>query len=106
MALAAGDLTVFAAQLKWQAIVIELGKPIGPIVAGQAIAAKVGHMLYHKIRLILTMARFTLCPIELGHVLAVAVGARKGLPVRQGLMRRQCELQAIVRKVLQRHVRQ
>ena len=106
VALAAGDLTVLAAQRKLQAIVIETGKPIGPIVARQTIAAEVGHMLRHEIRLIPAMARFTPRLIELGYIIAVAVGARKRLAIRHGLMSRQLEFQAIVREVLQRHARQ
>ena len=75
-------------------------------MARQAIVTEVSHMLRHKIRLIRAMTRFTPGPIELAHVITVAVGARKRLPVRHGLVRGQREFQAIVREVLQRHVRQ
>ena len=75
-------------------------------MARLAIGAKIGHVLRHKIRLIFAVARFASRRIKLRHIVAVASGARKRLPVRLFLMRGQRELQTVVGKILGRDLRQ
>ena len=104
--LAARHSPMFTGQRKLQLIVIELREAIGPVVTGHAIGTKIGHVLRHKIGLILAVAGFALRRIELGHIVAVASGTRKRLPVGLFLMRRQRELQTVVGKILGRDLRQ
>ena len=83
-----------------------LGKAIHPLMTRHTVVAPTGDMTGDEIGLVTAMAHLAQCPIKMGQILDVTIGAGKRLTGGCHLVLRQRKAEHLVRKGLEIHARE